>query len=148
LLTKAFKNNPAVENMKALLNSVGNFQIGVIIVEEVDYFPAGDTVQMMMGCRIGIKAFRSSVDLDQINQPDLGKGQESAVDGIEGNIGKLSLYQLIHCIGRRVINRIYEFAVDSHALRGNFEIEPLTFLSKLRPKIFLGFFLHAGLKKE
>jgi len=64
----------------------------IIIVEEVDYFPTGDTVQMMMIGRIGIKAFRSAVNLDQINQPDLGKGQKCAVNGIKGDSGELIFY--------------------------------------------------------
>jgi len=48
LLTYTLEDHPAGKHRKALANMVRYFQVIVLIVMKIEYFPAGNTVQVVM----------------------------------------------------------------------------------------------------
>ena len=70
-VTNTFEDHPTGEDPEALPNRVRYVQVIVLIVMKIKYFPAGNTVQVMVVGHVGVKAFGTAVNLHQIHHTDL-----------------------------------------------------------------------------
>ena len=83
LIANALDDNPAAEDRKALPGIFRNGQIIEPVIFEIDDFPAGNAVQVMMVFHIRIKTFGSAERFHQIDDADLGQRLERSVDGVK-----------------------------------------------------------------
>jgi len=67
LFTYTLENHPAGKRGKAQMDIVRYFKVGVLIVLKIEYFSAGNTVQVMMAFHIGVKPFGTAVYFNQIH---------------------------------------------------------------------------------
>jgi hypothetical protein len=98
LFTYALEDHPAGENFKVLPNLLRYVQVVVLIVVKIKYFPAGNTVQVMVAIPIGVEALGAAIYLYNIHDANISKGQHRAAYCIVGNIGKFLFEDLIHIV--------------------------------------------------
>ena len=56
-ITNTLEDHPAGENPNALPNLLRYIQVIILIAMKIKYFPAGNTVRVMVVCHVGVKAF-------------------------------------------------------------------------------------------
>ena len=83
LIANAFDDNPAAEDGKAVPGTFRNGQTIKPVIFEIDDFPAGNAVQVMMVLHIRVKTPGPAEGFHQIDDADLGKRLECSVDGIK-----------------------------------------------------------------
>jgi len=74
LFPYTLENHPAGKHGKAPMDIVRYFEVVVRIVFKIEYFSAGNTVQVMMACHVGVKPFGTAVYFNQIHYIDFSKG--------------------------------------------------------------------------
>ena len=72
-VTNTFEDHPTGEDPEVLPNRVRYVQVIVLIVMKIKYFPAGNTVQVVVVGHVGVKAFGTAVDLHQIHHTDFSE---------------------------------------------------------------------------